>query len=168
MCFGGALSHPPIPKPLPDLSIIFFISMIAWPAYHVPLGAEINGGTDSRMGILMMPTFTVFSSPKVSDTVVEPYNAIFFMTLKLTTPSFGDPNHLFFVTMSGVTCCLRFSGQLNSDLRKPLGSLHRLHFFLVGLALLISHGSQQYRALPVPALTQQIWDAKNMMRAADP
>ena len=67
--------------------------MIAWPAYHVPLWAEINGGIDSRMGILliskirkehpgrMMPTFTVFSSPKVSDTVVEPYNATLLMSL---------------------------------------------------------------------------------------
>ena len=88
-----ACSHPPIPKPLPDLSIIFFILMIAWPAYHVPLGAKINGGIDSKMGILliskirkehpgrMMPTFTVFSSPKVSDTVVEPYNATLLMSL---------------------------------------------------------------------------------------
>ena len=37
-------SHPPIPKPLSDLSVIFFISMIAWPAYHAPLWGEINGG----------------------------------------------------------------------------------------------------------------------------
>ncbi|GJR70254.1 tubulin beta-2 chain-like protein [Tanacetum coccineum] len=90
----------------------------------------------------MMMTFSVFPSPKVSDTVVEPYNAtlsvhqlvenadecmvldnealydICFRTLKLTTPSFGDLNHLISATMSGVTCCLRFPGQLNSDLRK--------------------------------------------------
>ena len=101
----------------------------------------------------------------------EALHDICFKTLKLTTPSFGDPNHLFFVTMSGVTCCLRFSGQLNFDLRKPLANLilfSHLHFFLVGLAILISHGSQQYHALPVPVLTQQIWDAKNMMRAANP
>ncbi|KAK1384501.1 hypothetical protein POM88_022236 [Heracleum sosnowskyi] len=43
---------------------------------------------------------------------------ICFCTLKLTTPSFGDLNHLISATMSGVTCCLRFPGQLNSDLRK--------------------------------------------------
>ncbi|CAN6286990.1 unnamed protein product [Urochloa humidicola] len=29
----------------------------------------------------------------------------------------GDLNHLISATMSGVTCCLRFPGQLNSDLR---------------------------------------------------
>ena len=31
-----------------------------------------------------------------------------------------------------------------------------------------SRGSQQYRALSVPELTQQAFDAKNMMCAADP
>jgi len=33
---------------------------------------------------------------------------------------------------------------------------------------LTSRGSQQYRALTVPELTQQMWDSKNMMCAADP
>lgn len=84
---------------------------------------SLGGGTGSGMGTLliskireeypdrMMLTFSVFPSPKVSDTVVEPYNAtlsvhqlvenadecmvldnealydICFRTLKLTTPS---------------------------------------------------------------------------------
>ncbi|KAL5993908.1 Tubulin beta-1 chain [Asimina triloba] len=143
----------------------------------------------------MMLTFSVFPSPKVSDTVVEPYNAtlsvhqlvenadecvvldnealyeICFRTLKLTTPSFGDLNHLISATMSGVTCCLRFPVKLNSDLRKlevNLIPFPRLHFFMVGFAPFTSHGSQQYRAHTVPELTQQMWDAKNMMCAADP
>ncbi|KAL3701472.1 hypothetical protein R1sor_019494 [Riccia sorocarpa] len=143
---------------------------------------SLGGGTGSGMGTLliskireeypdrMMLTFSVFPSPKVSDTVVEPYNAtlsvhqlvenadecmvldnealydICFRTLKLTTPTFGDLNHLISATMSGVTCCLRFPG----------------------FAPLTSRGSQQYRALTVPELTQQMWDAKNMMCAADP
>ena len=83
----------------------------------------------------MMMTFSVVPSPKVSDTVVEPYNAtlsvhqlvenadecmvldnealydICFRTLKLTTPTFGDLNHLISAVMSGVTCCLRFPGK---------------------------------------------------------
>ncbi|OMO71500.1 Tubulin [Corchorus capsularis] len=168
---------------------------------------SLGGGTGSGMGTLliskireeypdrMMLTFSVFPSPKVSDTVVEPYNAtlsvhqlvenadecmvldnealydICLRTLKLATPSFGDLNHLISATMSGVTCCLRFPGQLNSDLRKLAVNLipfPRLHFFMVGFAPLTSRGSQQYRALTVPELTQQMWDAKNMMCAADP
>jgi tubulin beta len=83
----------------------------------------------------MLQTFSVVPSPKVSDTVVEPYNAtlsvhqlvenadecmildnealydICFRTLKLTTPTFGDLNHLISAVMSGVTCCLRFPGE---------------------------------------------------------
>ncbi|XP_048500559.2 tubulin beta-1 chain-like [Beta vulgaris subsp. vulgaris] len=62
----------------------------------------------------------------------------------------GDLNHLISATVSGVTCCLRFPGQLNSDLRKLAVNLipfPRLHFFMVGFAPLTSRGSQQYRAL---------------------
>merc|ERR1712195_192647 len=73
--------------------------------------------------------------------------------------------------MSGVTCCIRFPGQLNSDLRKlgvNLVPFPRLHFFFTGFTPLTSRGSQQYRALTVPELTQQMFDAKNMMCAADP
>ena len=43
---------------------------------------------------------------------------ICFRTLKLTTPTYGDLNHLVSAALSGVTCCLRFPGQLNADLRK--------------------------------------------------
>merc|ERR1711881_542956 len=137
----------------------------------------------------------IIPSPKVSDTVVEPYNAVLsfhqlvenadecflldnealydicFRTLKLTTPTYGDLNHLVSAALSGLTCCLRFPGQLNCDLRKVAVNLipfPRLHFFMVGFAPLTSRGSQQYRALTVPELTQQMFDAKNMMCAADP
>jgi len=96
---------------------------------------------------------------------------ICFRTLKLSNPSYGDLNHLVSVAMSGTTCCLRFPGQLNSDLRKLAVNLipfPRLHFFMIGVAPLTSRGSQQYQALTVPELTQQMFDAKNMMCASDP
>jgi Tubulin C-terminal domain len=73
--------------------------------------------------------------------------------------------------MSGVTTCLRFPGQLNADLRKLAVNMvpfPRLHFFMPGFAPLTAKGSQQYRALTVPELTQQMFDAKNMMTACDP
>merc|ERR1712166_66846 len=74
----------------------------------------------------------------------------------LTTPTYGDLNHLCSACMSGVTCCIRFPGQLNSDLRKlgvNLVPFPRLHFFFTGFTPLTSRGSQQYRALTVPELT---------------
>ena len=96
---------------------------------------------------------------------------ICFRTLKLTAPTFGDLNHLISTAMSGVTCSLRFPGQLNSDLRKTATNLvpfPRLHFFMTSFAPLTSRGNHSYRALSVSDLTAQMFDAKNMMCAADP
>jgi len=167
---------------------------------------SLGGGTGSGMGTLlvskireeypdrMICTFSVMPSPKVSDTVVEPYNAtlsvhqlvenadevmcidnealydICFRTLKLSNPTYGDLNHLVSSVMSGVTCCLRFPGQLNSDLRKLATNLipfPRLHFFLVGFAPLTSRSTQGYRNVTVADLSQQLFDSKNMMAACD-
>ena len=67
------------------------------------------------------------------------------------------------VTMSGVTTCLRFPGQLNADLRKLAVNMvpfPRLHFFMPGFAPLTARGNQKYRAMSVPELTQQMFDAK--------
>jgi tubulin beta len=168
---------------------------------------SLGGGTGSGLGTLlmskireefpdrMMCTFSVVPSPKVSDTVVEPYNAtlsvhqlvenadevmcidnealydICFRTLKLQNPSYGDLNHLVSHVMSGITCSLRFPGQLNADLRKLAVNLipfPRLHFFLVGFAPLTAGSSKGYTSLSIPELTQQMFNAKNMMAASDP
>ncbi|XP_025316196.1 tubulin beta-4B chain-like [Canis lupus baileyi] len=62
-------------------------------------------------------------------------------------------------------------GQLSADLRKLAVNMIPfpcLHFFMPGFAPLTSRGIQQYRALTVPELTQQMFDAKNMMAACDP
>jgi len=168
---------------------------------------SMGGGTGSGMGTLLvskiredypdriMSTYSVVPSPKVSDTVVEPYNAtlsvhqlvenadqcfaldnealydICFRTLKLKNPNYDDLNHLIANAITGTTCSLRFPGQLNCDLRKlgvNMVPFPRLHFFLVGYAPLTSRTSQDYRILTVPELTTQAFDAKNMMCAADP
>lgn len=50
----------------------------------------------------------------------------------------------------------------------PTVPFPRLHFFMVGFAPLTARGSQQFRAVTVPELTQQMFDAKNMMAASDP
>ncbi|KAK4874247.1 hypothetical protein RN001_013607 [Aquatica leii] len=92
---------------------------------------------------------------------------ICFRTLKLLTLTYGDPNHSVSLIMSGVTTCLCFPGQLNADLRKLAVNMVRFHFFMLGFAPLTSRGSQQYKALIVPELTQQMFDAKNMMAACD-
>ncbi|XP_043244397.1 tubulin beta chain-like [Amphibalanus amphitrite] len=171
------------------------------------LAHSLGGGTGSGMGTLLiskvreeypdriMTTFSVTPSPKVSDTVVEPYNAtlsthqlventdqtfgidnealydICNNQLKLMNPTYGDLNHLICLCMSGVTTCLRFPGQLNADLRKLAVNMvpfPRLHFFVPGFVPLVARPSESYRALTVPELTQQMFDGRNMMAACDP
>ncbi|XP_032003729.1 tubulin beta-8 chain-like isoform X2 [Hylobates moloch] len=168
---------------------------------------SLGGGIESGMGTLlinkiweeypdrMINTFSILPSPKVSDTVVEPYNAILSVhglienadetfcignealydicsrTLELPASTCDDLNHLVSVTICGVTMCLRFPGQLNADLRKLAINMvlfPRLHFFMPGFAPLTSRGSQQYWVLTVAELTQQMFDAKNMMVACEP
>ena len=92
-------------------------------------------------------------------------------TLKLEQPSFGDLNHLVSSVMGGITCCLRFPGQLNSDLRKlgvNLVPFPRLHFFQIGFAPLTARNMTGYTKNSVPEITQQMFQASNMMAAADP
>lgn len=71
----------------------------------------------------------------------------------------------------GITTCFRFPGQLNADLRKLAVNMipfPRLHFFIPGFVPLTSRGSQPYRAITVPDLTKQMFDANNLMAAVDP
>lgn len=109
----------------------------------------------------IVSTCSVMPSPKVSDMVVKPYNATLsdyqlventdetysidnealydmcFRTLKLTTPTYEDLNHLVSATLSRATTCLRFLGQLNSDLCKLAENMvpfPRLYFFMPGFA----------------------------------
>jgi len=96
---------------------------------------------------------------------------ICFRTLKLSNPTYGDLNHLISYTMSGVTTCLRFPGQLNADLRKLAVNMvpfPRLHFFIPGFAPLSSRQNVLFDALTVPELTTQMFDSRNMMVACDP
>lgn len=168
---------------------------------------SLGGGTGSGLGTLlvskireeypdrMMCTYSVLPSPKVSDTVVEPYNctlsihqlvenadcvfaidnealySICTKSLKLKSPSYPDLNRLVSGVMSGITCSLRFPGQLNADLRKLAVNLvpfPRLHFFAVGYAPLAAPGSESYRALTVAELAGQMFDASNMMAEIEP
>ena len=127
-------------------------------ACDCPQGLQITqslgGGTGSGLGTLLLIkirdnypdkitcTFSVYPSPKVSDVVVEPYNAtlaihqllensdetfvidnealfnISHNVLKQTQPKYADLNWVVSLVMAGITASLRFSGKLNGDLRK--------------------------------------------------
>lgn len=171
------------------------------------LSHSLGGGTGSGLGTLlvakireeypdrMLCTYSIMPSPKVSDTVVEPYNCTLSVhqlienadvvfsvdnealynictnTLKIGQPSYGHLNKLVAGVMSGVTCSLRFPGQLNADLRKLAVNLipfPRLHFFVVGCAPLSGLNSEAYKSMKISELTSQMFDAKNMMADCDP
>merc|ERR1712110_256564 len=157
---------------------------------------SIGGGTGSGMGTLLiskvreeypdriMATYSVFPSPRVSDVVVEPYNSLLSIHQLIENAdevSVIDNEALYdicFTTMdlvatamAGTTCCLRFPGQLNSDLRKlgvNLIPFPRLHFFTIGTAPLTASDDKGYRKLSVKDIMEQVFDAKNMMAACDP
>ncbi|KAJ7204475.1 tubulin beta-3 chain-like protein [Mycena pura] len=96
-----------------------------------------------------------------------PYD-ICFRTLKLSTLTYGDLNNLVSVVMSSITTCLRFPGQLNSDLHKLACPSSVCTSSVTGLAPLTAPGSAQYRTVSVPKSTAQMFDTKNMMAASDP
>lgn len=143
----------------------------------------------------MMMSYSIFPSATVSETVTEPYNTtlsinqllenvdevvaidnealntICTQVLNIKTPSFADMNQLVSKAMAGITACLRYPGQLNSDLRKLAVNLipfPRLHFFMTGYAPLTNTNTSAFRQYSVAELTSQQFDAKNMMCACDP
>ena len=140
-------------------------------------------------------TCSVFPSSIVSDTVVEPYNAfltiiklmesadivqvldnealyeICLKVLGLTKPTYGDMNHIIASAMSGMTCSLRFPGQINCDLRKLAVNLipfPRMHFLMTGIAPLSSRACPNLVSLSVPELYQEMFAAKSILCSADP
>ena len=168
---------------------------------------SLGGGTGSGMGSLLISkirelhpnkivkTYSIVPSPKVSDTVVEPYNAtlsinelidncdesfcidnealydICFRTMKIKSPAYKDMNQIVSKCMSGLTTGFRFPGQLNADLRKLATNMvpfPRLHFFMPGYAPLTSMTSSSYIDLTIQELAQQMFESRNMMAACDP
>merc|ERR1711884_70721 len=146
---------------------------------------SLGGGTGSGLGTLLLlkirdaypdrltKTYSIYPSPKVSDTVVEPYNAILAThqlidnealysivvnILKEDAPTFSFMNYLISQVQMGCTASLRFSGQLNGDLRKlgvNLIPFPRLHFFNIAQAPLLSPRNTGYTKLMIQELTKQ-------------
>ncbi|CAI2353529.1 unnamed protein product [Caenorhabditis sp. 36 PRJEB53466] len=163
------------------------------------LSHSLGGGTGSGLGALILSklreeypdrvlsSFSVIPSRKVSDTVVEPYNATLAMNhlipktdftycidnealfdncqrmLGKSTLTYGDLNQLAALTLSGATTSFRFPSQSNSDLRKVALNITspRLHFFITGSA-------QFKTALTGSELAEQLFDSKNMQAICDP
>jgi len=168
---------------------------------------SLGGGTGSGMGTLLLlkirdgypdritSTYSIFPSPKVSDTVVEPYNAVLSShqllensdetfivdnealyninhnVLKNKQPTYTELNGLIAQATCGVTSSLRFPGKLNGDLRKlgvNLVPFPRLHFFLISQAPLMKKEDQSKVKLTVQELTTQAYSARNFYSNVKP
>merc|ERR1712193_527089 len=174
----------------------------AFTLYH-----SIGGGTGSGFGTLILLkirdqypdkitcSYSVYPSPKVSDTVVEPYNAVLSShqllensdetfiidnealynishnVLKQNAPTYAELNYLISCVMAGVTASLRFPGKLNGDLRKlgvNLVPFPRLHFFLIAQAPLQSKDNKQYSLVNVQELVNQAYSPRNFFSNVKP
>jgi len=161
---------------------------------------SLGGGTGSGMGTLLLlkirdtypdritTTYSIYPSPKVSDTVVEPYNAVLSShqllensdetfivdnealynishnVLKQKAPTYAVLNRLIAEASCGITCSLRFPGKLNGDLRKlgvNLVPFPRLHFFLVSQAPLLDEEGKKKVKVNVKELTSQAYSERN-------
>jgi len=168
---------------------------------------SLGGGTGSGMGTLLLLkirdaypdritcTYSVYPSPKVSDTVVEPYNAVLsshqllensdetfiidnealyninYNILKNTQPTYEELNSLIADACCGITSSLRFPGKLNGDLRKlgvNLVPFPRLHFFLVSQAPILSSKANKMTKLNIKEITNQAYSARNFFSNVRP
>ncbi|KAJ7583604.1 beta-tubulin 2 [Mycena floridula] len=168
---------------------------------------SLGGGTGSGMGTLclsklreeypdkMMATFSVVPSPKVSETVVENYNAMLAThqlidnsdfsvmidnealydistnVIKQKSPTFKDLNALVAKVMCGVSASLRFPGQLNGDLRKLCVNLvpfPRLHFLMPSYSPLYDPKSTGFNRAGVPEMLSSLFDRRNLLVACHP
>jgi len=168
---------------------------------------SLGGGTGSGMGTLLLlkirdgypdritTTYSVYPSPKVSDTVVEPYNAVLSShqllensdetfivdnealyninhnVLKNQSPTYAELNSLVAQVTCGITASLRFPGKLNGDLRKlgvNLVPFPRLHFFLISQAPLVSKEASSKQSCKVQDLQSQCFSARNFYSNVKP
>ncbi|EHB14937.1 Tubulin beta-6 chain [Heterocephalus glaber] len=148
------------------------------------LGTLLLGTLREEVPDRVVSTFIVLPSPKVPDTVVEPYNTVLsvhqlgehtdqtydicFCTLKLAMPTYSSLNRLVSVTMSEETTSLHSLGQLNANLHKlatnrvPFLHLHFMPGFKPDCV-----GRPAVPRRP-PELAQQMFNAKNLMATCNP
>ncbi|ODV97671.1 hypothetical protein PACTADRAFT_47543 [Pachysolen tannophilus NRRL Y-2460] len=167
---------------------------------------SFGGGTGSGFGALLLEQlsieygkkskleFAVYPGPKVSTSVVEPYNSVLtthttldhsdctFMVdneaiydmcrrnLDITRPSLENLNRMIAQVVSSVTASLRFSGSLNVDLNEFQTNLvpyPRIHFPLVSYAPVLSQAKAHHESSSVMEITNACFEPTNQMVKCD-
>jgi len=165
------------------------------------------GGTGSGFGSLLMERlsvefgkkskfgFSIYPSPKVATSVVEPYNsvlsthallehnditvvldneAIYDVSKKkcnVERPTYRNLNQQIAQVISSITCSLRFSGSLNVDLNEYQTNLvpyPRIHFMLSSFSPVVSASEVYHSKFSAAELTNSAFEAESMMAKCDP
>eukprot|EP01129_Flabellula_baltica_P010229 TRINITY_DN42_c1_g1_i1.p1 TRINITY_DN42_c1_g1~~TRINITY_DN42_c1_g1_i1.p1 ORF type:complete len:465 (-),score=95.62 TRINITY_DN42_c1_g1_i1:12-1355(-) len=169
---------------------------------------SVGGGTGSGFTSLMLERlsvdygkkkpkldFCVFPSPKLSNSVVEPYNSVLsthalleftdvaFMfdneaiydiaknNLGVQKPSYRHLNQLIAQVISSLTSSLRFNGTLNVDISEfqiNLVPYPRIHFMLCSYAPVLSPKLAIQESSTVKQITNGVFEPENMMCKVDP
>eukprot|EP00461_Guttulinopsis_vulgaris_P000300 UN00300 len=166
-----------------------------------------GGGTGSGFASLLLDQlsrdypkksklgFTVFPSPQIATSVVEPYNAILstnallehvdveFLVdnealydvckykLGIEKPTYSNLNRLISQVISSLTASLRFDGALNVDLNEFQTNLvpyPRIHFVLASYAPIISSKKAQHEKMSIAELTNAVFEPQNLITKCDP
>ncbi len=168
------------------------------------LSHSIGGGSGSGLGSLILEklraaypkkkifTFSVVPSPLISDSAVEPYNAVLSLQRILQqadaavildnealfriakaklkrNPNYMDLNHIVALIMSSITASLRFPGKLNTDLSEFVTNLVPFpgnHFLTASFAPMRGPGETQGR-ISFADLAQETFAQDNFTAAID-
>ncbi|XP_054269926.1 tubulin alpha-4 chain-like [Macrosteles quadrilineatus] len=168
---------------------------------------SLGGGTGAGLTALLLEQlaaeypkksrleFLVYPSPKVSSSVVEPYNSIL-MThkcmdtadcsfivdnealydictekLDIERPTFTNLNRIIGQAISAVTASMRFNGALNVDMNEFQTNLvpyPRIHFPLISYAPLMSKSRSFHENFSVCDITASCFDTTNQLVKCDP
>ncbi len=166
---------------------------------------SIGGGSGSGLGSLILErlrqaypkkrifTFSVVPSPLISDSAVEPYNAVLTLQRILDnadaavlldnealfriaksklhrSPNYMDLNHIIALIMSSVTASLRFPGKLNTDLSEYVTNLVPFpgnHFLTASFAPMRGPGQEGQVRINFPDVARETFSEDNFTAAID-
>lgn len=169
--------------------------------------SSVGGGTGSGLGSLLLDRiscdygkksklgFTVYPSPQVSTSVVEPFNSVLAThallehldvgvvldneaiydicrrSLGITSPTYSNLNRLIAQVVSSLTASLRFEGALNVDINEFQTNLvpyPRIHFMLTAYAPIVSAAKAFHEESSVAEITSSVFEPNAAFAKCDP
>ncbi|CAD8202344.1 unnamed protein product [Paramecium octaurelia] len=168
---------------------------------------SVGGGTGSGFASLLLEAiheeygkkskigFAIFPSPKISSSIVEPYNTVLCESalidhndvcilfdneaiydicnrhLEIERCSYTNLNRIIAQVCSSLTLSLRFDGQLNSqldDFQTNLVPYPKIHFMLSSYAPIVAAQKVYHEQLTISEITTSLFESQSMMVKCDP